>query len=322
MEWLSTLFPDKNSRLCTAVSKGDYKGVESALLDGANPNMSMPLDHIQRKYQGATMLTVAVERGDANVVTTLLKAKAKTEERGNRVKAPLAMAIELGNNNIAVKLLDCGADVHSRELVIGTLPIHNAALKGFVKIAKILQAYGSDLYAVDYSGQTSLHYAAMRGNKAMAEWLVKNGIYVAAVRDDGYCAAAYAESHGYNDLARWLYSCKVDPGDAVAKLWIQEHKIAAKNMSSLEIENAKLSSSIETLQQQLQIITKNIIDKENENSQLTSQVKETSSQMKNLQRQLQNAEKCNRDLEIENIQLKLQVEKTSRQNKVLQQQIM
>jgi hypothetical protein len=65
-------------------------------------------------------------------------------------------------------------------------PLHWAAMKGHVRIAKCLLANGANVGARDNHGHTPLHLAAGWGGKRMVKLLLANG---AAIEDDLWYAA-------------------------------------------------------------------------------------------------------------------------------------
>ncbi|CAL4092141.1 unnamed protein product, partial [Meganyctiphanes norvegica] len=125
---------------------------------------------------------------------------ANTELRGDFQVAPLAKAVASGHTLIVEKVLSYGADVHARNAISDSLPIHYAARGGRLKIAQLLHAHGSSLDAVNDSGCTPLHYAVCAwdflGENHMVEWLLQQGVNVAAADRVGDTPADDAELRG------------------------------------------------------------------------------------------------------------------------------
>ena len=78
-------------------------------------------------------------------------------------------------------LLDTGADVNATDGAKKT-PLHFAATKGHVDVAKVLIQNGADVNCVDKYKSTALHYAVLYGNVDTAKVLLQNGADVNAVQ--------------------------------------------------------------------------------------------------------------------------------------------
>ena len=92
----------------------------------------------QVRYGGTTALTLAVERGHTEVVWYLLEGKKK--RAGVNVDAgtppPIVSAAEIGNVEMAVALIDAGADVDVYDHM-GVAAVGHAAQKGYPDVLKV-----------------------------------------------------------------------------------------------------------------------------------------------------------------------------------------
>ena len=98
--------------------------------------------------------------------------RAFTSHSGERI--PLHLAAELGRDDIAVLLLDNGADVNAKDEIERTT-LHVAARLGRQELAGRLIAGGAEVNAKDSEGRTALHFATRARHDALAELLREHG---------------------------------------------------------------------------------------------------------------------------------------------------
>lgn len=110
------------------------------------------------KNDGATLLHLAVQEGQTNVLEFLLSRGARLDIKDNNNYTPLHWAVMLGFKDIARLLISNGADVNDRGLNRMT-PLHDAAYNGHKEIANMLIANGAKLDAKDELGNTPLDLA-------------------------------------------------------------------------------------------------------------------------------------------------------------------
>lgn len=100
----------------------------------------------------------------------------------------------------------------------GMTPLHDAAIKGQLAVARFLLDYNADVNArisspVANDGrdqQTALHLAAEAGHKAMAELLLERGALINSTDKYGRTALFLAVANGYQAVARSLISHGAD----------------------------------------------------------------------------------------------------------------
>lgn len=148
------------------------------------------IDHcdITRK----TALFYAVEKGKADVSSLLLQHGANPNVRSSHGDTPLSRAVWENAQDLVDLLLAYGADPGFG--TSSSLPLHLAAERGNVEIARALLEQGADVNALDVWKRTPLVAAVLSaaGHASdMAELLIANG----ATRD-------LFSGHIYNDLIR------------------------------------------------------------------------------------------------------------------------
>jgi hypothetical protein len=102
--------------------------------------------NITSRYDG-TALIAAAHRGNADAVRILIEAKAPLNHVNNLGWTALMEAIVLGNGgrnhtDIVRLLVDAGADVNIADRE-GMTPLHHARRRGYVEMARILEAAGA-----------------------------------------------------------------------------------------------------------------------------------------------------------------------------------
>jgi ankyrin repeat protein len=90
--------------------------------------------------------------------------------------------------------------------------LHDAALKGFGEMAKLLVAHGAKIDAVNKNGSTPLHDAALAGHAHMIEILAASGADVnAREAESGATPIHHAASWGRTAAVRALLAARADP---------------------------------------------------------------------------------------------------------------
>ena len=92
----------------------------------------------------------------------------------------------------------------------GATPLHKAAGKGQLVVAKFLLANNANVNARNQRNATPLHEAVFNGHKSMAELLLTNGADVNAESYDGTALHA-AASRGFNAIVEVLLANKANP---------------------------------------------------------------------------------------------------------------
>ena len=136
----------------------------------------------------------AVTKGDADLVSRLIKWGADVNARDEDGRAPLLEASYKGNLQIIRSLLDAGADVNAREYENGRTPLHVAAYMGVPgpRAVKTLIDAGADVNARDGVGATPLHEAACFGARETVQTLIDAGADVRAQDVQGRVPLHYA----------------------------------------------------------------------------------------------------------------------------------
>ncbi len=182
-----------------------------------------------RQGDGSTALLWAVYAGDADRVSTLLKAGADVSLGNEFGATPLSEAARTGNTPILALLLKAGAKPKAVNQD-GETALHEVARTGNIESAKLLLKAGANIDAREtWGGQTPLHWAASQNQPEMIRFLVSRGADVnarAAVRDwqrrvtaegrpkdmnrGGFTPLLFAARDGFVESVRVLLQGKAD----------------------------------------------------------------------------------------------------------------
>jgi ankyrin repeat protein len=134
-------------------------------------------------------------------------------QSANRAAASeLHDAVNAGDLALVQTLLSGGANVNELDL-FGT-PLHGAAARGYVEIARVLIDAGADLEAEVVASQDKshpLHSAASGGHVAMAALLIERGAKVDSRDSRGYTPLIVAITNGRAETAQLLLNAGADP---------------------------------------------------------------------------------------------------------------
>lgn len=126
-------------------------------------------------------LNQAILANDLAKVKELISSGADVNARGNAWFTPLMTAITRGDTEIAVLLIENGADANAlfedarTPFPESRTPLMFAAQKGNTEIARLLILKGADINALSYQGATALSIAEAAGNNDMAALLKQWG---------------------------------------------------------------------------------------------------------------------------------------------------
>ena len=132
---------------------------------GADPN--------SRDSYGTSMLMVAAEIGDDEIVGLLLDEGANPDAKNMRGWSALHYAVEGGHLNALETLIICKADVDIRN-TFGETGLMRAVHKGRLDVVKMLIGYGADVNAVNKKGLTALDYIGEK-HPEIRRFLLENG---------------------------------------------------------------------------------------------------------------------------------------------------
>jgi uncharacterized protein len=154
---------------------------------------------------GVLDLAEAAAVDDVAQVRSRLAAGAAVDGRTPDGFTPLQLAAYFGAPAAAAELIGAGADLNSvAENPMRIQPLHAAAAGRHNDIAVLLIDAGAEVNAKQSHGWTPLHSAAANGDGELVERLVAAGADPAATNDDGKTAADIATDSGQKKIAARL----------------------------------------------------------------------------------------------------------------------
>lgn len=148
----------------------------------------------------------AVTSGDlASVKEYLEKDPSLLNKKNEGALTPLNLAAEQNKPEVAMLLLDLGADPYIGDNE-NSQPIHLAAVSGSIPITELLLSHGVDIDSRDINEMTPLLFAASRGQLEMINFLILHGANVKACNINGFSALHMASVSGNPDLVKMLVS--------------------------------------------------------------------------------------------------------------------
>ena len=146
-----------------------------------------------RKYFSYTLIIII----SLSIFTT-----CKQRVINPKLNKPLLQAIQKGNFDRVVKLVNQGADFNAN--INGFLPLVEAAMKRSNKIAEYLIKQGANVNLKDKDGDTALLAAALKGNLKIFKLLLKKGAKIKVTNKKGSTPLLYAAYSGNAKIAEIL----------------------------------------------------------------------------------------------------------------------
>lgn len=177
---------DRRTRNANSFGPAPLLPTDAALIDSA---------HRGRWTEALEMLKVGQARADAR------------DALGVSV---LGLAVEAGQDELVRELLRRGADPN-RAGGNGFTPLGAASFRGHRSTVRLLVKAGADLNARGATGQTPLHLAAMAGRVGVIDELLRAGVNPRVVNRAGDNALDVAANSGQQDAMSRLIEAGVDP---------------------------------------------------------------------------------------------------------------
>ena len=150
-------------------------------LNGHNIDDTGHDNHAENENVRLTTLSKAVLTGEVSSVKVLLDAGANINHKDGNLKFPLWHACELGYLDVALFLVQQGADISQIFKPAGQTCLHIAAFNGHMDIVMLLVGNGISINKEDNQGLTPLSAAATEGKIDIVNFLTKKG----AIGDPG-----------------------------------------------------------------------------------------------------------------------------------------
>lgn len=200
----------------------------------------------QRDDDGDTMLHIAVQTGDHQIVLALLQHGADIEARNADGETPVELSAGVGSAAVMRTLLAKGAKVHDPRKLL-----RRAAWGGHVDIADILIKRGADLNVVvkddNEERSTPLHAAVIANRPDMVDFLISRGADVNATDSIGRTPLHLAAESIYTQIAGILLDHGAKVNAAAKSGDIPMHRAAVFGRTKMVEVLAKRGASLNAL---------------------------------------------------------------------------
>ncbi|KAJ1835551.1 phosphate system positive regulatory protein pho81 [Coemansia sp. RSA 2711] len=169
-----------------AVDDDGSHAFDYALVNGRVECARMLLDHdpsIARGDQEHPVLTLACDRGHADIVQMLLRAGAEMTMNAQGMH-PMHVTARAGYTDILRILLGHGAPTNIVDKDLGWTPVFYAAAEGNVDCIRVLLDSGCDLDIVDENGRSPTYFAANEGHLECVDMLLEAAAAAAEAAED------------------------------------------------------------------------------------------------------------------------------------------
>lgn len=151
-----------------AIARGDLEDVRLHL-------SSNPASLNRGRDKTHTPLSLAVLRNKTDIALLLLEAGADPNGQDASLRTPLHLAVERGNPILVTALLKAGAKPDLRDKT-GWTPLHHAAAKNRTEIARSLLDGGANPMTLSELGGTPLHEAAASAGPELVQLLLDHHV--------------------------------------------------------------------------------------------------------------------------------------------------
>ena len=173
-------------------------------LDEVLKQNTMSTEEICDKQQN-TPLHIAAMKGNADIVSLLLKNGANLNQFNKRYLCPAQIAINYNKLEVLKVMLYHDPSVANKVNKNGDSLLMVATAKGHIEIVSHLLKFNADSTLRNKDGNTALHHAAQRNRGKIIQLLVKaNKNCLDIPNKKGYTALHIAASKGYEEIVRIL----------------------------------------------------------------------------------------------------------------------
>lgn len=157
----------------------------------------------------------AAERGDLAAARTAIAAKADLEARDERKRTPLIVATKARQTEVAILLLESGADPNAKDDINDSAFLY-AGAEGYNTILRATLRHGAKVKSTNRFGGTALIPASEHGYTETVRILINAGVPLDHVNDLGWTAMLEAivlgnGSADHVDVVRQLIGAGADP---------------------------------------------------------------------------------------------------------------
>lgn len=159
---------------------------------------------VGERVMTATALMILSYWENYEGVVTLLRAKARVNEKNDHGSTALMFAAQVAAKSIVAQLLHAGANVDEQNALGSTALIFTSTHPRGMETAQLLTRNGADVDVQTNQGHTALMEASRTGNEALVSILIHNGAQLELKTEKGLTALHIAVKELNVDLSRYL----------------------------------------------------------------------------------------------------------------------
>ena len=167
-------------------------------------------------------LLAALIQEDIDIALSLLQQGADVNVLSKRGMSPLHQASQGGHIDIVRFLLEHKADVNLPNIA-GDTPLVLASLAGEMGVLRLLLEWGANVNFQNKEGFSPLHAAAQNGHLDVAQLLIKSGAYIGSFNKKGWTSLHSASHSGHVKIAKLLIQYGADVGSRNNDGWTPLH---------------------------------------------------------------------------------------------------
>lgn len=152
----------------------------------ASPTRERPERRMTRAQATRTLFEAAAS-GDVGAARRALRAKADLEARDDERRTPLVVATKARRTDVAVLLLESGADPDAKDALQDSAFLY-AGAEGYDAILRATLRHGADVTSTNRFGGTALIPASEHGHTSTVQILVNAGVPLDHVNELGWTA--------------------------------------------------------------------------------------------------------------------------------------
>jgi ankyrin repeat protein len=199
----------------------DWRSVTDIII---KRSISMPV-HDQNSF-GMLLLT-AVCRGSIEDAQGILEQRSSQNHTDDEILGmSLFLAVELGQQEIVIALLQGGVDVNCKD-AIGQSSLHRATRRGNIPLVDVLLDYGADLESRNDDGFTPWSANIHNGKVEVLKHLIRRGTDPNTRGHNGVNVLYTSAADGLTKIVKFILGCGTNPSIRTDFAWAPIHWAAA-----------------------------------------------------------------------------------------------
>ncbi|KAL4211029.1 ankyrin repeat-containing domain protein [Rhizopus microsporus] len=198
----------ENGSLVNAKDSLGHTPLTNAVFSGSEECIQLLLEHDADvsvvDEQGNSLLHHAASNNVTKAVPLFISKHVPIDAHNQRGLSPLALAISFGHSDVAIALIDGGANVNGRTRFATVL--HYAITWNRLDVVKKLVEHGCQVNVVNDIEETPLYLAVQQRKIDLVQYLVDQAKADPCYPNNANLSLLYAASHGYTEICKLVLS--------------------------------------------------------------------------------------------------------------------